>query len=127
MKPALLLLAIVLSAARLHALQSEGAQRIESVEIRGNRRIPTDTIKYNIQSKAGDMLSMDVIRRDVKTLFAQGFFDDIRVDSEEGKNGGIALIFIIKEKPLIRAVDFDGANTISKSDILDKVREKKIS
>src|SRR5262249_44730091 len=101
MKPASLLLAIILSAPRLHAFQSEAPIRIETLEIRGNHRIPSDTIKYNIQSKPGDLLSMDVIRRDVKTLFAQGFFEDIRVDSEEGKNGGVALIFIIKEKPLI--------------------------
>ena len=29
-----------------------------------------DTIKYNLQTKAGDRFNMDVIRGDVKTLYA---------------------------------------------------------
>ena len=108
-------------------LQAPNSNRIESVEIRGNKRVPADTIKYHLQTKPGDTLNMDVIRRDVKELYAQKFFDDIRVDAEEAKNGGLAVIFVVKERPLIRAVDFNGANSISRSDILDKLREKKIS
>jgi len=127
MKVASIVLALILSSLRLQASQTPGSNRVESIEIRGNRRIPSDTIKYNIQTKAGDALNPDVIRRDVRTLYAQGFFDDIRVDEEDGKNGGVVVIFVIKEKPLIRNVDFMGANSISKSDILDKLKEKKIS
>ena len=127
MKGASILLALILSSPSLQASQTPGSNRVESIEIRGNRRIPSNTIKYNIQTKAGDVLNPDVIRRDVRTLYAQGFFDDIRVDEEDGKNGGVVVIFVIKEKPLIRNVDFMGANSISKSDILDKLKEKKIS
>src|SRR5262252_5543977 len=108
-------------------LQEPSPNRIENVEIRGNRRVPVDTIKYHLQTKPGDTLNMDVIRRDVKELYAQKFFDDIRVDTEEGKNGGISVIFVVKERALIRGVDFNGANSITRSDILDKLREKKIS
>src|SRR5260370_33278376 len=102
------------------------AGKIEAIEIRGNRRIPGDTIKYNIQTKSGDTLNPDVIRRDIKTLYAQGYFDDIRVDEEDGKNGGVIIIFTVKEKPLIRSIEFAGINAISKSDILDKLKERKV-
>jgi outer membrane protein insertion porin family len=127
MKVVSLLLALILSGLELEAAQAPGTGRIESVVVDGNRRIPTDTIKYRIQTKAGDTLNMDVIRRDVKDLYAQGFFDDIRVDSEDGKNGGIVVTFHVKEKRLIRSIDFNGANSITKSEILDKLREKKVS
>ena len=70
---------------------------------------------------------MSVIRRDVKELYAQNLFDDIRVDAEDGKAGGVVIVFTVKEKPLIRSVDFPGANSITRSDILDKLKEKKIS
>src|SRR5437868_3042127 len=121
-----LLLAFVLSSLQPSVQQATGRDKIESIEITGNRRIPGDTIKYNIQTKAGDTLNPDVIRRDIKTLYSQGYFDDIRVDEEPGKNGGVVVVFAVKEKPLIRSIDFTGINTISKSDILDKLKERKI-
>jgi outer membrane protein insertion porin family len=125
MKVTLVLLAFILSVARLYASQSQESPKIESLEIRGNRRIPSDTIKYHIQSKPGDFLNANLIRRDVRELYSQGFFEDICVDSEEGKNGGIVLIFVVKEKPLIRSVDFVGSNSLTRSDILDKLTERK--
>ena len=104
----------------------ESQPRVEGIEIRGNRRIPVDTIKYNIQMKSGDTLNPEIIRRDIKTLYAQGFFDDIRVDAEDGKNGGVIVAFIVKERPLIRRVDFTGLSSVSKSDVLDKLNQRKI-
>jgi outer membrane protein insertion porin family len=127
MKSVLVFLAMILSALRLDAAQDPNANKIESVEVRGNRRIPKDTIKYHIQTKPGDVLRPEVIQRDVKELYAQKFFDDIRVDAEDGEHGGIVVIFVVKERPLIRSIDFAGANSITRSDILDKLKEKKIS
>src|SRR5438105_4667789 len=121
-----LLLAFVLSSLQPSVQQATGRDKIEGIEITGNRRIPTDTIKYNIQTKAGDALNPDTIRRDIKTLYSQGYFDDIRVDEEPGKAGGVVVVFTVKEKPLVRSIDFVGINTISKSDILDKLKERKI-
>jgi outer membrane protein insertion porin family len=120
------LLAFFLSGFQSAAPQAGAPIKIESVDVRNNRRIPSDTIKYNIQTKAGDPLNPDVIRRDIKTLYAQGYFDDIRVDEEPGRAGGVVVVFTVKEKPLIRSIDFVGINTISKSDILDKLKERKI-
>src|SRR5262249_24884275 len=54
------------------------------------------------------------------------FFDDIRVDAEDGKNGGVVVVFVVKERRLIRSIDFVGANSITRSDILEKLREKQI-
>jgi len=121
-----ILFAVVLAALQSPAPQVSAARKVESIEVFGNRRIPQETIKYNIQTKAGDTLNPDVIRRDIKTLYAQGYFDDIRVDEKEGKNGGVILVFTVQEKRLIRSIDFTGINTISKSDILDKLKERKI-
>ena len=106
--------------------QTSDEPKIETIEIRGNPRIPTDTIKYNIQTKTGTPLNPEIIRRDIKTLYAQGFFDDIRVEEADGRNGGIVVIFTVSEKKLIRSVDFAGISTISKSDILEKMKERKI-
>ena len=67
---------------------------------------------------------MDVIRGDVKRLYAQGHFDDIRVEEEDGKAGKI-IIFWVKEKKTIRSVKYEGLNSITNSEVLEKLREKK--
>src|SRR5438876_7052839 len=118
------LLALVFTAVEPQALQTPDPNRIEDVRVTGNRRIPTDTIKYQLQTKPNDRFNMDVIRGDIKRLYAQGHFDDIRVDEEEGKTGKI-IIFTVKEKKTIRSVKYEGLNSITNSEILDKLKEKK--
>src|SRR5262245_37985823 len=105
-------------------LQTFDPNRIEDVRVSNNRRVPQDTIKYQLQTKAGDRLSADVIRADVKRLYAQGHFDDIRVEEEDGKTGKI-IIFWVKEKKTIRSVKYEGLNSITNSEVLEKLREKK--
>src|SRR5262245_9611353 len=123
-----LFLALFVLTSQIQPAQSADVpDRIESVEIRGNRRVPSDTIRYHIRTKSGDVQNMEMIRRDVKELYAQNYFDDIRVDADDGKNGGIVVIFVVKEKPLIRSIDFTGSNAITKADILEKLKQKKIS
>jgi outer membrane protein insertion porin family len=107
--------------------QGLDGRTVENVEVQGNRRIPSDTIKYHIHTRQGAPLSMEVLRRDMKELYAQNYFDDIRVDEREGRNGSVVIIFVVSEKKLIRSIDFAGANSITRSDILDKLKEKKIS
>ena len=110
MKLGLIVLTLVVSVITTNAAQISSGQTIESVEIRGNRRVRAETIKYRLLTKPGDVLRAEVIRRDIKELYAQGFFEDIRVESEEGKNG-LIIIFTVKERPLIRGVEFEGANS----------------
>ena len=119
------LLALFLTGVEPQTLQVPNPNRIEEVRIADNRRIPSDTIRYNLQTKVGDQFNINVIRRDIKTLFALQFFDDIRVDVEDGTKGKI-VIFVVKEKPLVRSIKYEGAKSITNSEILDKMREKKI-
>src|SRR5215510_12332446 len=105
-------------------LQTYDPNRIEDVRISNNRRIPQDTIKYQLQTKAGDRFNPEIIRADVKRLYAQGHFDDIRVDEEVGKTGKI-IIFWVKEKKTIRSVKYVGLNSVTNSEVLEKLRDKK--
>ena len=119
------LLALLFSGMRPQALQTPDPDRVEDVRVNGNRRIPTDTIKFNLQTKTNDRFSMDVIRRDIKTLYAMQLFDDIRVDEDQGKTGKI-ITFVVKEKPLVRSIKYEGLKSITTSEVLDKLKEKKV-
>src|SRR4051794_36004049 len=87
---------------------------IESVLVQGNRRIQTPTIKFSILTKPGDVLSLPLISRDVRAVYASAgeAFDDVWVEQEEGTNGRVIVIFHVKEKPTIRSVTYKGLSTV---------------
>jgi len=118
-------LALLLAGLPPQAVQTPDPNRIEDVIVRNNRRIPSDTIKYNLQTKKGDILNMDVIRADMRRLYALGYFDNITPYEEEGKTGKI-VIFQVQEKPIVRSIEYKGAKSITRSEILEELRKKKV-
>src|SRR5262245_39229922 len=105
--------------------RSQGQQvLIEDVQVRGNRRVPTDSIKYYLQTKPGQALSEAAIRRDLKALYSLGYFDDIRVEEEAGARGPI-IVFQVNERPLIRSITYSGLKSITNAEILERLRELK--
>jgi len=119
------LLAIFLGWVEPQTLQVVDPDRIEAVDIRNNRNIPSDTIKYNIRTKAGDTFNIDQIRNDMRQLMSMGFFDDVAPFEEEGRRGKI-IVFYVKEKPTVRSIEYKGNTSVTRSEILEKLREKKV-
>ena len=87
MKVLFVLLALWLSPVGAQTLQTPDPNRVEDVQVRNNRRIPSDTIRYNLQTKPGDLYNPAVVARDVKTLYGLSYFDDITVQEEQGQRG----------------------------------------
>jgi outer membrane protein assembly factor BamA len=50
---------------------------ISEVNVTGNRRIPAETIKARIFSKAGDIYDAAGLERDFNSLWNTGYFEDI--------------------------------------------------
>jgi outer membrane protein insertion porin family len=126
MNVVLCLLVLLFTAPPPQALRTTSATTVEGITINGNRRIPRQTIEYNLQTKPGGELDPNVIARDVRALYALGYFEDIRVDEEPGNRGGVVVVFTVKETPLIRHIDYKGAKSFTNSEILQKFREKKV-
>lgn len=98
---------------------------IEKVEIRGNHRIPQDTILYYIMNRPGDVFSQEKIQQDFHALFKTGLFKNVKVDIADGETGKI-VTFIVEEKPIIRSIEYAGIKSFKKSDVLDKFNEAKL-
>jgi len=92
---------------------------ITTIEIKGNKKIEEETIRARIKSRAGEFFSQERVRNDIKTLFALGYFDDVRVEIEPFEDG-IKLIYIVKERPTITSIDFQGNEKIE----TDKIKEQ---
>ena len=98
---------------------------IDSIEFRGTRRVPQDTLRALIFSKPGDKIDEDVLHRDFMTLWNTGRLDDLRLEREPGKNGWI-IRFVVQERAVIRSITYEGNKSVSVSDILDRYKQAKV-
>jgi outer membrane protein insertion porin family len=91
----------------------------------GNRRIPAETIKARIFTHPGDVYDEAAIERDFNSLWNTGYFEDIRFEREQTAKGWVIHVYV-KERPTIRAIDYVGLNSVSKSDVLDRFKLAKV-
>ncbi|MGH9581520.1 MAG: POTRA domain-containing protein, partial [Bryobacteraceae bacterium] len=100
---------------------------IEAVEFRGQRRIAQDYLRALIYTRVGDVYNPGDIHRDFMALWNTGRFDDLKVETEPGPKGGIILRFVVTERRTIHTIDYTGNKSISKSDILDRFKDRKVA
>ncbi len=107
-----LLLAILLFSSLVNGQQ----ELVTGIEVHGNRRIPADTIRARIFTRPGDVYDEAALERDFNSLWNTGYFEDIRFEREESPKGWIIHIYV-KERPTIREINYEGLNSVSKSDV----------
>ncbi len=103
------------SSARAAAPEAADETIIE-VAVEGNRRIEIDTILTSIGLRRGDIVTASRVRRDIKAIYATGWFDDVVV-SIEPVEGGVKLVYRVDEKPAVREVRLSGNKKINEDDI----------
>jgi outer membrane protein insertion porin family len=116
-------------AVRLHstALASQTQNvTVELVQVRGSRRIPESTIKIWIGTREGDPYNPVQLDRDVRALYAQGHFADVKVFAEEGTRGGKVVTFEVTERPLLLDIKYEGLKSIQQSTILEEFRKRSV-
>jgi len=114
MMPCLLSLVLGLSVPSIASAQSFEAAapapaqgQIASVQIQGLRRVEEAALLAVVATRAGGRVDARTIQRDVKAIYGSGFVDDVRVDIAR-VDGGVAVTFIVDEKPAIREVKLSG-------------------
>ncbi len=112
-----------LFAAPLHA-QQEGTT-VSAIRIQGNKRVDSSTIFYYIKTEVGKPLSRVLIRKDIEQIYSLGQFTDIQVDTRPAKNGGVEVIFVVKEIPSVGEVTFVGNDTLDTADLRDVISIKR--
>ena len=105
---------------------SPGQQElVASIDVSGNRRIPAETIKARMFTRPGDAYDEAALERDFNSLWNTGYFEDIRFEREETAKGWAIHVYV-KERPTIREINYEGLNSVSKSDVLDRFKEAKV-
>ncbi len=106
--------------------QEEHKPIIESIDIHGNRRIPKTTLMARIFSHPGDVYDEDALERDFMALWNTGFLDDVRLEVSDAANGNKIVTFFVREKKLVRSIDYKGLSSVEESDVLDAWKKEKV-
>jgi outer membrane protein insertion porin family len=104
---------------------AQAAQVVESIDVSGNRRVPTETVKSRIYTRAGDVYDEAALQRDLRSVWNSGYFEDVRMEREQSAKGWIIHIYV-REKPTIRTIDYKGLNSVSQSDVLERYKKVKV-
>lgn len=91
---------------------------VESMTVQGNQRIEAAAILGNVTLKTGDPLTMQATQEQIRRIYDMGFFDDVQVQTET-KAKGVAVTFVVQEKPFVTGIVFDGNDALSD----DKLKE----
>lgn len=116
-KIALLSLFLILTCSIVYAQE---LPLVNSIEIQGLKRIEEGAVKSKISQKIGELISQDKTNEDIKSIFKMGYFDDVRVEIEAFE-GGVKLIYVVKEKPTIIKIEFQGNKEIEDSELQEKI------
>lgn len=106
--------------------QEEHKPTVEAIIIRGNRRIPAGTLKARIFSHVGDIYDEAALERDFMALWNTGFLDDVRLEVSDAPDGNKIVTFYVREKKLVRSIDYKGLSTVEQSDVLDAYKKEKV-
>jgi outer membrane protein insertion porin family len=92
------------------------------VEVRftGLVRIDRETAQRQVRSRPGPALDPDTVSDDLKRLFATGAFDDVQAVTRPVE-GGIALVFVVRERPAVNKILVEGAEEVSEEDVRKKI------
>ena len=99
---------------------AEDAVLIKQVVVQDNQRIEDDAIFRVTRAKAGDVYDKALLSEDLQAIYNMGWFDDVRVEVEKSPDGN-TVIFIVKEKPTIREINFFGNVVIEDEELKENV------
>ena len=105
----LLIFFAYLSVAPLFPLsaQSESSSLVTAIEVQGNKTISSNTVISKMKTRGGSPYQENIINDDLKRLYLLGFFSDIKIDTENYKDGTKVIIHVV-ERPIIEKISFSG-------------------
>lgn len=93
---------------------------VKEIVVEGNRRVQEAVILGRVQTKIGSEFDPSRLSADLRAVFGLGFFDDVQMRVEEFE-GGVKVIFVVVERPFVRDVTFVGNQSISTSELQEKI------
>ncbi|MDO8525897.1 MAG: outer membrane protein assembly factor BamA [Candidatus Omnitrophota bacterium] len=123
--PAAILFLVMASAAYSDtaAPPSNEGKAVTAISVKNNRTISAESILSKIRTRVADNFSQEVLNDDLKKLYATQYFTDISIDVENYKLG-VAVTFVVEEKPVIDDIVFKGNNEFRPQKLKSAMKSK---
>ena len=93
--------------------------RIQQIEIEGNRHIERQAIVGKLSIQVGDQFSNEQVRQQIQKIYSMGFFEEVDVSTQLATDG-VLVAFRVKEKPFTVEVVYDGNDELSDENLGEK-------
>lgn len=93
---------------------------VQSLYVEGQVRIEADAILKKVDTRTGSVFSPGQLRRDLKAIYKMGYFEDVRVEKRP-VDGGVDIVYVVREKPSVRKVKFDGNRIYTDEELFEVV------
>src|SRR5258708_29510151 len=77
-------------------------------------------VRANLSVQVGDIYNRATVDKDVLNLYATGFFNNIRVGTNQDENG-VVITYILQGKLRLTGIAFEGHTNFSNAKLLKKV------
>lgn len=101
--------------------QAPGFPRVDSIAVEGNTRLSTSQIATAAGIVVGTEVTFRDVQRAIRTLFATGQFDSVRVEQRDAA-GRVVLVLVVQERPILREWTLDGPRQLSTRDVRDQIK-----
>src|SRR5262245_9822472 len=92
---------------------------MQTIRIEGSKRVEPETVRSYLSFSEGDTYDPALIDESLKTLFATGLFQDVRIRREGG-----TIVIIIVENPIVSRVAFEGNREVEDDTLKAEVQLK---
>ena len=91
----------------------------KSVEVRGNKKVEAEAILEKISIKPGMEVTNYALRKDIERIYGLKHFETVEAHRESNN-----LVFMVREKPLISKIVFEGNDEINNDDLKAVIKSK---
>lgn len=95
---------------------------VKDIRVEGIQRTEAGTVFGYLPVKVGDTLTDEKAAQSIKSLFATGFFKDVRVEVDKD-----VMVIVVQERPAISSINFVGLKEFDKDVIIKALKETGIA
>ena len=101
--------------------QQAEQKNVTAIEIKGNKSISSNVVISKMKTRIGSAYQENIVSDDLKRLYLLGFFSDIKIDTQNYKDG-LKVVVTVVERPIIEKISFAGISRITMKD--EKLKEQ---
>jgi len=110
--------ALLLVAAAGAPAQSFAPFVVKDIRVEGLQRTEPGTVFSYLPVKVGETLDSKKAQQALRALYATGFFQDVRLETENG-----VLVVFVRERPAIASIDFSGMKELDPDNLRKILRD----